>query len=462
MEKSPDTSKTKFNRRIIVGGTGLLGLSALSPLAIGQANSQASAQTAPSNFVKRDGMRFVLNGETYRYVGANMWYAAYLGADAAYGNRPRLLRELDRLKALGLNNLRILASSELSPLNNSLDPAFSAKGKPYNETLLVGLDFLMAEMAKRDMKAVLYLTNFWEWSGGMMAYKYWTTGKLIHAGDPAHPWPAYGDNSALFYKDKKAIKLYHDYTRALVTRTNSFTGKAYRDDETLMAWQLCNEPRPTGGPANYAAMRPHYQAWINETSKLIRSLDQNHLISLGHEGTMGCVQREDCVTEAHDVIDYTTAHIWPQNWAWIDTKDFKGTFKKTEKNTLDYIEAHIKLAKLMNKPLVIEEFGFPRDDGYESGSPTHWRDLFYNLIYSAVEDAMKSGGPMAGSNFWAWGGEGRAQHADYKLKRGETAYIGDPPHEPQGWYSVFDNDVSTKALIKAHALSLDAGKCKVK
>ena len=34
-------------------------------------------------------------------------------------------RELDDLKALGVSNLRVLASSELSPLINSLDPAFS-------------------------------------------------------------------------------------------------------------------------------------------------------------------------------------------------------------------------------------------------------------------------------------------------------------------------------------------------
>ena len=37
-----------------------------------------------------------------------MWYAAYLGADAPIGNRDRLKRELDRLAALGIDNVRIL------------------------------------------------------------------------------------------------------------------------------------------------------------------------------------------------------------------------------------------------------------------------------------------------------------------------------------------------------------------
>jgi mannan endo-1,4-beta-mannosidase len=34
--------------------------------------------------------------------------------------------------------------------------------------------------------------------------------------------------------------------------------------------------------------------------------------------------------------------------------------------------------------------------------------------------------------------------------------MGDPPHEPQGWYSVFDVDESTKDVIRRHAAALHA------
>jgi mannan endo-1,4-beta-mannosidase len=30
-------------------------------------------------------------------------------------------------------------------------------------------------------------------------------------------------------------------------------------------------------------------------------------------------------------------------------------------------------------------------------------------------------------------------------------FIGDPPHEPQGWYSVYDKDNSTLEIIKKYA-----------
>jgi len=75
-------------------------------------------------------------------------------------------------------------------------------------------------------------------------------------------------------------------------------------------------------------------------------------------------------------------------------------------------------------------------------------------MFSAVVDSAKSGGPFAGTNFWAWGGEGRAAHADFMMAAGDRNYVGDPPQEPQGRNSVFDSDASTLAVIRAHAARL--------
>jgi mannan endo-1,4-beta-mannosidase len=53
-----------------------------------------------------------------------------------------------------------------------------------------------------------------------------------------------------------------------------------------------------------------------------------------------------------------------------------------------------------------------------------------------------------GANFRASNGEGRAQHPDYRVQPGDTAFVGDPPHEPQGMYGVFDNDRTTIAVLR--------------
>ncbi len=440
-------------RTLMLSGTALLA---------GCAGSLAppTSGSARGTFVTRDGTRFLRGAAPYRFAGANLWYAAYLGADAPFGNRARLGRELDRLAGISVDNLRLLGSSELSPLRNSITPAFRDRGRDYNEALLRGLDHTLVEMGRRDMRAVIYLTNFWEWSGGMMTYLYWTNGgRYINMNDPAHPWPEFADFNAAFYNSTNAVALYHDYVRAVVTRRNSISGIRYADDPAIMAWQLANEPRPGGSEAVGRPNLPSFYAWIGATARLIKSLDPNHLVSTGSEGLQGCLGSEECVIGSHQMpeIDYLTAHIWPQNWGWADPANLAGTWSNVETKTRDYIRSHAALATRLDRPLVIEEFGFPRDRGlYDPRTPTTFKDRFYGLIYDEVLRSARSGGPIAGSNFWAWGGEGRAAHADHKFRPGDTSYAGDPPHEPQGWYSVFAGDLSSMAVIRGHAAALEA------
>ena len=438
-------------RDFTAGAALLLGACAAGPLPRG---------AGPDNFVRRNGTQLTIGARPYRFAGANMWNAAYLGADAGFGDRARLGRELDRMAAAGIDNIRILGSSELSPLKNSITPAFRNKGTDYDATLLDGLDFALAEMGRRGMRAIVYLTNFWEWSGGMVTYLYWTNGgRYIDMNDPAHPWPEFADFSAQFYGSGAAVGMYHHYVRALVGRRNRVTGVAYRDDPTIMSWQLANEPRPGGSDAAIARNLPAYLTWIGSTARLIKSLDPDHLVSTGSEGTQSCNGDSECVFQAHSSpdIDYLTAHIWPQNWSWADPKDLAGTWPTVEANTRDYIAKQVAIAERLGKPLVIEEFGFPRDSAsFDPDAPTTFRDRFYGLIFNSVADSIRARGPIVGSNFWAWGGEGRAAHADRRFRPGDTSYVGDPPHEPQGWYSVFEGDTSTLALIRAHARDVKA------
>ena len=423
------------------------------------AASALPSRPLTNSFVRRTGTNFVREGAAYRIAGTNTWYAAYLGADAPVGNRDRLKRELDRLVGLGINNVRILGSSEHSPLKNSVRPAFRNRNR-FNETLMRGLDHALAEMGRRGLTAVIYLTNFWEWSGGMMTYLYWTNGgRYLDMNDPAHPWPQFPDMSSEFYGSAAAVRMFDDHVRAIVGRRNSVTGRYYRDDPAIMAWQLANEPRPGGSQEAGRRHMKAYLAWIDRSARLIKSLDRNHMVATGSEGTMGCIDDAQCVVDAHSSpsIDYLNAHVWPQNWSWTDPNDLAGTWPTVERNTRDYIDTQVAIARRVGKPLVIEEFGMPRDGGsFEPGTPTTYKDRFYQLITNAVLDSVRSGGPLQGCNFWGWGGEGRAQHGDHHFVRGDTSYLADPPHEPQGWYSVFDTDASTQGIIRGYAASLKA------
>lgn len=435
----------RLDRRSTLAGLG----GGIALLGIG--GGKADAAAGPG-FVRREGTRLLRDDGTYRIAGANMWYAAWLGADAPYGDRARLGRELDRLQALGLNSLRIMAAAEEGPLKNSIKPGFSRPDGTLEPALLGGLDHALAEIARRGMTAVVCLGNFWEWSGGFGTWLYRVTGQYMDMNDPAHPWPAYADATAAFYANPQAVALYRDHVRAIVTRTNSLTGRRYADDPAIKSWQLANEPRPGGSEAAVARYREAYFDWIDGTAALIRALDPAHLVSLGHEGTQGANGSLDILRRAHRDIDYLTAHIWPLNWGWVDGKDLAGTWDAGRGKVQDYLLTHDALASELGKPLVFEEFGFPRDgELYSPEAPTTFRDRYYALIYGAVSASWLAGGPIMGSNFWAWNGEARAAHADARFVDGDRAYMGDPPHEPQGWYGVFDGDSSTLAVVRQHA-----------
>jgi mannan endo-1,4-beta-mannosidase len=323
-----------------------------------------AAKAPPKGFVAVTEGRLTLEGKPYRFAGANLWYGAWLGSPGATGDRARLGRELDRLKTLGVTNLRVLGAGEHSPAKAAVSPTMQEEPGVYDADLLKGLDFLLAEMARRDMKAVIYVNNFWDWSGGMPAYLNWVgNGPWFQQGDAKHPWPEYADYSARFYADTKANALFRRYLTSLVQRTNSVTGQPYRDDPTIMAWQLANEPRPGGTEANADTLLPPYYAWIRETSALIKSLDPRHLVCTGSEGSMGCLRSEACALEAHKpaTIDYVTLHVWPNNWSWIDPKNQPATYDAGEARCREYVTRHIALAKSLNKPLVIEEFGLIRE-----------------------------------------------------------------------------------------------------
>ena len=416
----------------------------------------ASCTVENSEFVQVKGSHFILEGKPYYYLGANFWHGAYLAADLVPGDRERLIRELDLLRDHRITNLRVMASTELSELLMSVKPAFREK-EDYNEELLVGLDILLDELAQRDMKAVLVLNNYWQWSGGMAQYRNWTTGNPVIDPDRDGNWRGFMFQSAEFYGDEEANALYRDYISMIINRRNTVNGLFYREDPAIMAWQLANEPRPAPDAASNAAHAGAFVEWVHGTAAFIQEQDENHLVSTGNEGLAGSVQSREIFMDAHSTpdIDYLTFHIWPKNWSWFDATRPDSSFGPTMEKTFGYFGDHVAFARELDKPLVLEEFGMERDGGsFDPESPTTWRDRFLSHLFSAVVDSAIAGSPMAGLNFWAWGGEGVAAHPDYFWKPGDS-FTGDPPQEAQGLNSVFSSDRSTLEVFENYNRALE-------
>jgi mannan endo-1,4-beta-mannosidase len=391
-----------------------------------------------SAFVQVEGQQFVKNGKPYYFLGTNFWSALHL----AVQHRDRLLKELDQLKALGLQNLRIMAAFE-GPDEQPWRAVPSLQPQPgvYRQAFLQGLDYLLVAMGEREMNAVICLNNFWPWSGGMAQYVAWMEGISIPYPPPAPrgSWRRYAFFASRFYRSQAAMACYWEFVEMLLRRSNSLNGLAYRDDPTIMAWQLANEPR---GMFRARA----YRRWLSQTAQLIKSLAPRQLVSLGSEGDTatpfsGTHPLKD---HADPHIDYLTCHIWVQNWGWFDPKRGEASYLAAEKKALAYLHKHQAYARQLNKPLVLEEFGISRDQGaYGPETAVSLRDRYYQRMFREV--GRENG--LAGANFWAWAGAGRPREAGGLWQPGDD-WIGDPPHEHQGWYSVYDRDASTLEVLK--------------
>lgn len=399
-------------------------------------------------FVSVDGKRFFLNDKPYYFLGTNLWYGMNLGSKGESGDRQRLINELDFLSNIGVKNLRVMASSE-GPDSEKwrIIPSLQSAPGKYNTDLLDGLDFLLFEMGKRDMKAIMCLNNFWHWSGGMAQYVSWENNTTI----PYPPiegdgdWQKYQEYASSFYSNKEAKEHYYNHIRFIVLRENTYTGKIYRDDPTIMSWQLGNEPRGINN-------REDFLDWIEFSAQLIKEIDPNHLVTVGSEGSTAHPSSGNNFVKDHEseYIDYTTIHIWIQNWGWFNPADEQSLSTSIDR-VQTYINEHEKLAIKLNKPVVLEEFGISRDyNNYSSNSSVSLRDKYFNKVFDIISLKVKNGSPLAGSNFWAWGGFGRPRKPKSIWKKHDQ-FIGDPPHEFQGWYSIYNSDLSTIKIIKKFA-----------
>ncbi len=445
-----------------------------------------SAKQENSPFVTvRDG-HFYQGEKEYRYVGTNFWYGAILASEGRGGNRERLIQELDDMKQIGIDNVRVLVGGDgREGIPSHIAPKLQLEPGVYNDTILQGLDYLMVELEKREMKAILYFNNAWEWSGGYGAYLDWVgfSADVYSSDDQGTPgpdgrlmkhfdrtpvptlegWYEYMQYAGNFILNDSAKALAANHVRNIVTRVNTLNGQPYAESPALMAWEIANEPRAFGTEASHKAK---FVEWIDQQSTLIKSLDPNHLVTTGSEGRNGCEEDMELFNAIHTLpnIDYACIHIWPNNWGWLGKFDQNYDADKTIaedapdpivdkvgeacEKTLAYIDEAYSYMQKAGRPMVLEEFGYPRDRFlFTPGSPTKGRDTYYKYVFSIIRDS----GKIAGCNFWGWGGRANVKNVIWQPY---DDYVCDPAQEEQGLNSVFACDTTTLAIIREMVDSL--------
>jgi mannan endo-1,4-beta-mannosidase len=190
---------------------------------------------------------------------------------------------------------------------------------------------------------------------------------------------ANGQYHEQFYTDSTIRQWYKDWIAHLLNHVNPYNGVAYKDDPTIMLWELANEPRCTGsgtsggGYPTQSCTTATIISWIRDVAPYVKGIDRHHLVSVGDEGFYcnpsstnwieNCSQGVDTIAFAQSPgIDAMGFHLYPEGWGqttvWAD----------------NYVTQHIADARRLEKPAYLGEFGL-LSGNTRNGVYKAWTDL---------------------------------------------------------------------------------------
>jgi len=315
----------------------------------------------PSDFVYVEGREFKINGESFRFVGANSY-------DLIYRTPAEVSETLSKAKEAGIDVVRLWAFGD--GFLNGIQPSPG----DLNENRLRALDKAIAAAKQHDIKLIITFVNYWRDYGGVAQYLKW-------AGLPSETT----QDLDQFYTSSETRQMYKDYVEEILTRKNIVTGVSYIDEPTVFAWELMNEPRSASRLSS-----PIVINWMQIMANHISSLDRSHMILAGHEGF---VQGSDytptqvgpLVTEVSELsqFDALSGHYYLQ-----DVSNISSSF------THPIVSVWKRYSDFSDKPLLIEEVGFSKDAEDNGGVS---REILYRNLF---EEAVGHG--IQGVMVWNW------------------------------------------------------------
>ncbi|MGW4897281.1 glycoside hydrolase 5 family protein [Kitasatospora sp. NPDC004240] len=388
----PSTPEPRLTRRGLLGatavGTGILALGAVPASAAPSDPGSAAAGAAGHDRGRRPTRGFVttrrgelrLEGARFRFGGTNCYY---LHQRSHY----MIDSVLNDAAVMGLRVVRAWAFADGTDRNSRpLQP----EPHRYDEAAFDSLDYAIHKAGQLGLRLVLPLVNNWPDYGGMQQYVRWFLGL---------PDDSYGDgvHHDRFYTDESVKACYKAYARFVTQRRNPYTGLRYRDDPTIMAWELANEPRCRSDKSGATLL-----GWAREMSAYVKALAPHQLLAVGDEGFYGQAGHGDYPYSDYEgvpwkqllalpAVDYGTVHVYPQNWG--ETSASKPGVNATDWGTR-WIRDHLDDGRALGKPVVVEEFGLQIDAGRDIPDGAA-RDR----AYAAWTEAVLTGGG-AGDQFW--------------------------------------------------------------
>ncbi|KAK9066788.1 hypothetical protein SSX86_014111 [Deinandra increscens subsp. villosa] len=357
-------------------------------------NYACEARGKGGGFVGTKGINFVINGSPFMFNGFNAYWMMDVASDPS--DRYKVTQVLQDAVNAGLSVCRTWAF-----FDGPGDRALQISPGVYDERVFQGLDFVVAEARKYGLRLILSFVNNYKDFGGRPQYVEWAKSSGVKIGS---------DDD--FYINSIVKGYYKNHVERVVTRINTITKTAYRDDNTIMAWELINEPRCQ---VDYSGQMVN--AWVQEMATFVKSMDEHHLLEIGMEGFYGATMPErKQINPGYEVgtdfisnnlvkeIDFTTIHAYPDQWFFGQTDDSQMEFMQR------WMSSHYEDSRtVLKKPLVIAEFGKScKDPGYNVNK----RDAYMNAVYRNIYMEARTGGTVGGGLVWQLLADGMVSYGD--------------------------------------------------
>lgn len=358
-------------------------------------------------FVGVKGTQFTLKGSPFFFNGFNSYWMMTVVADPSM--RYKVTEVFRDASAAGMSVCRTWAFADGGSYN-----ALQLSPGTYDERVFQGLDFVISEARKYNIYLILSFANNYEDYGGRPQYVQWARNAGVHL-----------NNDDDFYTHPVVKGYYRNHVQRVMTRINTITKRVYKDDPTIMAWELINEPRCD---VDYSGRTVN--GWVQEMASLVKSIDSKHLLTIGMEGFYGdTVPDKKQFNPGYQVgtdfisnhlikeIDFATIHAYPDIWLANQNEDAQMAFMGR------WMQSHHMDAKtILKKPLVIAEFGKSnKDPGFSIGS----RDLYMGAVYRYIYRCARHGGTLGGGLVWQLLARGMQPYGDgYEIVLAENPTTG--------------------------------------
>ena len=376
-------------------------LVALIVIAMGQ---QSAAQMAHNDeFVQRSGTKLTLGGGDYRYSGPNIeWLGieAY-GPDDSLGPRyPSHLEVDDALDTAKMMGARVVRSQTMGD-SVGCDLCLEPKAGVFNPEAFKVIDYSIKAAHERGIRLIITLAG--------------DCSNCVLSGEGEYLlWKGKSDFK-LFFTDPEIVAEFEAHIRALLNHRNVYTGIAYKDDPTILAWENCNVCGLFVA-ASAAGDTAPYISWVDTIGSFIKSIDKKHL----YEDNSGLFLFDPRALDAK-TTDMVTAEYYP-HWDAL--------FGSGQKTTAETFSKHAAMVTAKGKVYVANEYGWDVTDW-----PT--REDFQKVL-----TALESDPKISGDGYWAL--QAHADKFGWQLISAPTKSASYARWGESGeWWSLFYGGVNT-------------------